>query len=205
MRRCHVRSQPGAGAGGFVLIRFVVQVSSCLLALTLLPPAPLIILLARCSCSPRQVRRSSRPSRLRQSSRRSSRVLQATAAFLPPRRSSRWCGKGEQSARPIPMPVKYVAKFRPSTLNRKVIGDKGASGKYVRKIVRYSATTYYSESVISILTIKTGGKEPNIRVAKSCTGASQDIPAQWTNITSDKTGRRKRYSFVFTYIEGLSE
>ncbi|CAI5496735.1 unnamed protein product, partial [Closterium sp. Naga37s-1] len=31
--------------------------------------------------------------------------------------------------------LKYVAKFRPSTLNGKVIGDKGASGKYVTKIV----------------------------------------------------------------------
>ncbi|CAI5517774.1 unnamed protein product [Closterium sp. Naga37s-1] len=97
---------------------------------------------------------------------------------------------------------KYVTKLRPTTLNGKVVGDKGARGKYVTKIMRFSATTYYAESVISVLNINSGGKELTIRVATSCTGLSQDITAQWTNITSNKTGRRKRYSFVFTYTDG---
>ncbi|CAI5506069.1 unnamed protein product [Closterium sp. Naga37s-1] len=92
--------------------------------------------------------------------------------------------------------IKYVAKMPPTKQNGKVVGDKGAWGRYVIKVVRYSATTYYATYDAFIMSIKSGGKEPYQGTGASCAGDVTQGGGQWTNITSDKNGRLKRYSFT---------
>ncbi|CAI5486636.1 unnamed protein product [Closterium sp. Naga37s-1] len=59
--------------------------------------------------------------------------------------------------------MKYVVNLRPTKVNGKIVGDKGASGKVVLKVVRYSATSYYHHYVLQVLNIKSEGKAPRIR------------------------------------------
>ncbi|CAI5507513.1 unnamed protein product [Closterium sp. Naga37s-1] len=55
---------------------------------------------------------------------------------------------------------KYVAKLRPPRINGKRTGDKGASGKYVKLAVRFSASSNNVRTYITISNLKNGGTDP---------------------------------------------
>ncbi|CAI5968986.1 unnamed protein product [Closterium sp. NIES-65] len=81
---------------------------------------------------------------------------------------------------------KYAVKLHPTKINGKLVGDEGASGKYILKAVRYSATSYYIKYTVFILNIRSGGEAPTLSGGKSCAATvlgQSGVP--WTNITSD--------------------
>ncbi|CAI5469079.1 unnamed protein product [Closterium sp. Yama58-4] len=91
---------------------------------------------------------------------------------------------------------KYVAKMRPTVLKGKVIGCKGASGKMVMKVVRYSATNYQYSFTVNLMKLQNGGALPaSVGYATACTGRTNADMISWHNLTTDKQGRAKRYSF----------
>ncbi|GJP62708.1 hypothetical protein CLOP_g19739 [Closterium sp. NIES-67] len=96
--------------------------------------------------------------------------------------------------------LKYVARFFPTKRNGKVIGDKGASGRFVAKAIRYSEVVYAIIAKILVLNIKSGGETPMFGGSSSClTDTSGPEDLNFLNITSDRAGRRKRYSFRYLY------
>ncbi|CAI5477403.1 unnamed protein product [Closterium sp. Yama58-4] len=96
-----------------------------------------------------------------------------------------------------------AAQAKPLVWKGKTVSSEvRASGKHVAKVVRYSATTYYATYHFAALNIKSGGKAPLFTHGFSCTEPSSGPDIQWVNITSDRTGRRKRYSFTFTVNQG---
>ncbi|CAI5518652.1 unnamed protein product [Closterium sp. Naga37s-1] len=98
---------------------------------------------------------------------------------------------------------KYVAKLRPTKINGGLVGDKGASGKYVVEAVRYSGTNSYMYLTLDVMNIKSGGKAPAVTISGSCAvNALGDTGLGFLNITSRKSGRRKRYSFTYSLTEG---
>ncbi|CAI5952486.1 unnamed protein product [Closterium sp. NIES-65] len=64
--------------------------------------------------------------------------------------------------------AKYMTKLRPTKLNGRLVGDKGAPGKYVLKAVRYSPTSYYITYYMEILHIRSEGKMPTFSAGASC-------------------------------------
>ncbi|CAI5506274.1 unnamed protein product [Closterium sp. Naga37s-1] len=132
----------------------------------------------------------------------------ATRSYLLLLRPGLWCRKARRpcpcirsaaSLRNLVTTMKYVVKMRPTKLNGKVIGDKGASGKEVIKAVRRSASKYYIIYFFKVMNIRSGGAAPNVGSGSSCLGAVVGQQEQtWVNTATNKSGRRKRYSFTST-------
>ncbi|CAI5469077.1 unnamed protein product [Closterium sp. Yama58-4] len=100
---------------------------------------------------------------------------------------------------------KYVAKLRPTKVNGKVIGCKGASGRMVMKITKYSATNYRYSFTTNLIKLQNGGGSPGfVSYAHSCTASNEFADLiSWYNIATDKDGRARRYSFqAFSLSEG---
>ncbi|GJP82974.1 hypothetical protein CLOP_g13187, partial [Closterium sp. NIES-67] len=92
--------------------------------------------------------------------------------------------------------------LRPTKRNGKVVGDKGASGSLVLKLVRYSSTSFAEVSRFRILNVKSGS-EPLIGTARTClTATPAAFTSPFVNATSDKGARRKRYSFFYDSSAG---
>ncbi|CAI5467437.1 unnamed protein product, partial [Closterium sp. Yama58-4] len=74
---------------------------------------------------------------------------------------------------------KYVVKLRPTKINGKLVGDEDASGKYILKAVRYSATSYYIKYTVDILNIRSGGEAPTMdarSLLDELMGKDRDLP-----------------------------
>ncbi|CAI5529635.1 unnamed protein product [Closterium sp. Naga37s-1] len=94
--------------------------------------------------------------------------------------------------------LKYVVKFRPTKVKGKVVGDKGASAKLVITGVMYSSTLYYLRIRFRTLNVNSGGSIPTIGSGPSCTSPTTvSFAYPMINITSNKVGRRKHYSFKY--------
>ncbi|CAI7810195.1 unnamed protein product [Closterium sp. NIES-53] len=132
----------------------------------------------------------------------------APASALPPLlpRDGGSSAASAAQARPLRLKgktvQKYVTKLYPTKLNGKLVGDKGASGKFVIKAVRFSTATYYIVYIVKVFNIKSGGY-PSVGTGSSCAATELGaFPFPFKNITSAKSGRRKRYSFAFSGAQG---
>ncbi|CAI5482163.1 unnamed protein product, partial [Closterium sp. Yama58-4] len=94
--------------------------------------------------------------------------------------------------------MKYVVKYRPK-VKGKVIGDKGASAKLVITGLMYSSTLYNIRIRFHASNLNSGGAAPIVGgSATSCTSPTTvSFGYTMVNITSNKVGRRKRYSFKY--------
>ncbi|CAI5467406.1 unnamed protein product [Closterium sp. Yama58-4] len=98
---------------------------------------------------------------------------------------------------------KYVAKLRSTKINGGLVGDKGASGKYVVEAVKYSGVNSYMYLTLDVVNIKSGGKAPAVTISSSCAvNALGDTGLGFLNITNRRSGRRKRYSFTYSSTVG---
>ncbi|CAI5466954.1 unnamed protein product [Closterium sp. Yama58-4] len=100
--------------------------------------------------------------------------------------------------------IKYVGNLRPTKVNGKVVGDKGASGKIIMKGIRYASTSYASSLFFQVLNIASGGEPPSTSFGASCipNGFEPPMSKTWVEVTSSKSARRKRYSFIVKEFSG---
>ncbi|CAI5527041.1 unnamed protein product [Closterium sp. Naga37s-1] len=100
--------------------------------------------------------------------------------------------------------IKYMGTLHPTKINGKVVGDKGASGKIVMKGIRYASTSYASSLFFQVLNIASGGEPPSTSFGASCIPNSFEPPLTktWVEVTSSKSARRKRYSFIVKEFSG---
>ncbi|CAI5467591.1 unnamed protein product [Closterium sp. Yama58-4] len=100
---------------------------------------------------------------------------------------------------------KYVAKLRPTKINKKVVGDKGARGKFVMKNIR-SGTDTYTQIFAIYRNLKSEGASPLDIQGGSClvtTGSPilPDYVRPYTNLTT-RSSRPGRYSFGYKLTIG---
>ncbi|CAI5461208.1 unnamed protein product [Closterium sp. Yama58-4] len=93
---------------------------------------------------------------------------------------------------PFPFPDEYSVKLRPAKANGKVIGDKGARGKMLYRVMRYSPSSYTTKIKVLLFNLK-GGDSPVYGFAGTCSGVPATTLA-FLNITRPKA---KRFSWKF--------
>ncbi|CAI7810168.1 unnamed protein product [Closterium sp. NIES-53] len=129
----------------------------------------------------------------------------ASAVPFPPSDSAAVVPSAVQAAKPLYWKGKtirkYVAKLTPTKSNGKVIGDAGASGVDVVKAIMFSSDHYQVSLKVQALNLKYGSSIPSIGVG-TCGLTSKATHLPWINITNNKAGHRKCYSFVLDMVVG---